>query len=197
VPLYACERCRFTSAAVRPEAAAAHRLDYRDCDGVIRIVFRSGDRSRGQTYELQTATAPAARDGELAEALPAAPARAFALRERLDADETLCVTLLGDLDLAVADRLTAWLAELKAAFCPVRLDRSRLAFIDSTGVRALLAALTDARWTGWRLDVAPEVNPSVERAAQIVGIARVLWPQDPGTRRGVAAPIAPRPHEPA
>lgn len=196
VPLYACERCGFTSAAFRLEAAAAHRLGCPDCDGVIRIVFRSEDRYRGQTYEPQPATAPATGNSGPAEGLPAAPGRVFAMRERLDADETLRLTLLGDLDLAVADRLTARLAELKAAGRPVRLDLSQLVFIDSTGVQALLIALIDARWIGWQLEVAPEVSTSVERAAQIVGIAEVLWPQDRAAGRPDAAPIAPRPHEP-
>ena len=61
---------------------------------------------------------------------------------------------------------------------PVRLDLSELAFIDSSGIQAVIVALTDARWVGWRLEVAPGVSPSVERAAQIVGIAQVLWPAD-------------------
>ena len=191
VPLYACERCGFTSAAFRPEAAAAHRLEYPHCDGVIGIVFRSDDRYRGQTYEPRPATASPTANAEPAQAVPAAPGQVFAMRERLDADETLRLTLLGDLDLAVANRLTARLAELKAAGRAVRLDLSQLAFIDSTGVQALLIALTDARWIGWQLEVAPELSRSVERAAQIVGIAQVLWPQDSATRRSDAAPIAP------
>jgi anti-anti-sigma factor len=96
------------------------------------------------------------------------------------------VTLLGDLDLTAADTLSTRMADLKAAGRPVRLDLSHLAFIDSTGIQALLAALTDARWAGWPLEVAPRVSPSVERAAQIVGIAQVLWPQEPSAPRSDA-----------
>ena len=50
MPLYAFDHCGFTSAAFRTDAAAAHRLEYPDCDGVIRIIFRSDQRSRGPTY---------------------------------------------------------------------------------------------------------------------------------------------------
>ena len=50
VPLYACDLCGLTSVAFRADAAAAHRLEYPDCDSVIRIIFRSDQRSRGPTY---------------------------------------------------------------------------------------------------------------------------------------------------
>jgi len=131
-----CELCGFASAAFRLEAAAAHRREYPDCDGVIRIVFRSDH-----------------------------------------------LTLLGDLDLAVAERLTTRLEELKGGGGPVRLDLSRLAFIDSSGIQAILVALADARWTGWQLDIAPEVSPSVARATQIVGTAPAALHLSPGQVR--------------
>jgi len=190
VPLYACELCGFTSAAFRLEAAAAHRREYPDCDGVIRIVFRSDDRYRGRSYGLQPATPPAAKASRDEREAPAR-SPAFAMREHLDPDETLRLTVLGDLDLAVADRLSARLGELKEGGRPVRLDLSKLAFIDSTGVQALLVALADARWTGWQLEVAQEVSPSVARATQLVGIAHVLWPPDAGPRPSDAAPFSP------
>lgn len=196
MPLYACDHCGFTSAAFRPEAAASHRLEYPECHGVIRIVFRSDERYRGWAYESSAVIPAVAGNSEDGRVLSAAPGRVFAMQERLDGDETVRLTLLGDLDLAVADRLAARLAELKAAGRPVRLDVSQLAFIDSTGVQALLVALTDARWTGWHLEVAPELSPSVERAAQVVGIAQVLWPEASAANRPDRAPVAPR-SEPA
>jgi anti-sigma B factor antagonist len=113
------------------------------------------------------------------------------MREHPDRKGTVRLTLLGDLDLTSAETLSARLAELKTAGQPVRLDLSRLSFIDSSGVQALLAALTDARWTGWQLEVAPKVSPTVERAAQVVGIAQVLWPQDVTPNR--RHPRSPRP----
>jgi anti-anti-sigma factor len=180
VPLYACESCGYTSAAFRPEAARLHRLEYPACDGVMRIIFRSEERYRGELYIPPPASPPAPPTAPEAQARVGKPDRTFAIRETVDHDQALRLTLLGDLDLIAAEALDARLADLKPAARPTRLDLSQLAFIDSSGIQALLLALTGARWTGWRLEVAPEVSPTVERAAQIVGIAQVLWPPDPG-----------------
>jgi anti-anti-sigma factor len=178
VPLYGCDRCGFTSAAFRPEAAAAHRLEYPGCEGAVRIIFRSADRYRGQPHADYVARAIPA-SGSQPDASTTQSERALVLRERVDAHDRLRLILLGDLDVAGADILTARLAELKMADRHVRLDLSQLAFIDSSGIQALIVALIDARWTGWQLEVAPEVSPGVQRAAQITGIAQILWPEDP------------------
>jgi anti-anti-sigma factor len=180
VPLYACERCGYTSAAFRPEAARLHRLEYPDCDGVMRIIFRSEERYRGALYAPPAPPQPATPVSTQDAQPPAGkPDRTFAIRETVDEDQALRLTLLGDLDLTAADALGARLAVLKSAGRPARLDLSKLAFIDSFGIQALLLAVTDARWNGWPLEVAPTVSPSVERATQIVGIAQVLWPPEP------------------
>lgn len=179
MPLYVCERCGYTSAAFRPEAARLHRLEYPDCDGVMRIIFRSEERHRGELYippRASTSPEPPATPEHQAPAPE--PDRTFAIREAVDEDQALRLTLLGDLDLTSAEALTTRLAALKAAGHPCRLDLSQLAFIDSTGIQALLLALTDARWNGWPLEIAPAVSPTVERAARIVGIAQVLWPSE-------------------
>ncbi len=195
MPLYACERCGYTSAAFRPEAARLHRLEYPECDGVMRIIFRSDERYRGEVY-----VAPQPR--ALAEPPPTPggqaptpkPDRTFAVRETVDDDQALRLTLLGDLDLTAAEAFSTRLGELKRLGHPCRLDLSEVAFIDSSGIQALLLALTDARWNGWRLEVAPLVSSSVERAARITGIAQVLWPSGPGpsrTGQATTAPTAP------
>jgi anti-anti-sigma factor len=144
----------------------------------MRMVFRSDDRSRGQTFASRADPPSAGPPQEERQGLPVAGERLFDARERLDDDGTLHLTLLGDLDFSVAEQLSSRLEELKSADRPVRLDLSQLAFIDSSGLQALLLALTNARWIGWQLEVAPELSPSVERAAQIVGIAQVLWPEE-------------------
>jgi anti-anti-sigma factor len=192
VPLYACERCGYTSAAFRPEAARLHRLEYPDCDGVMRIIFRSEERYRGELYIPPRPSAspqpPAAPERQAA---PGKPVPLFALRETTEENQVLRLTLLGDLDLTGAEALSTRLAALKAAGRPCRLDLSQLNFIDSSGIQALLLALTDARWNGWPLEVAPEVSPTVQRAAQIVGIAQVLWPSEPGPSRTDQAATGP------
>ena len=110
---------------------------------------------------------------------------------RLDPDQALRLTLVGDLDLTAAETLSTRLADIKPTGRRTRLDLSQLEFIDSSGIQALLLALTDARWDGWQLEVAPELSPSVQRAAQIVGIAQVLWPQDQGHVRAPQADVRP------
>jgi anti-anti-sigma factor len=158
----------------------------------MRIIFRSEERYRGPLYAAPPAsvatmplTAPAGQ------APAEQPTRIFAMRETVDVDEALRLTLLGDLDLTAAEVFSARLAELKAAGRPTRLDLSRLAFIDSSGIQALLLVLTDARWTGWPLEVAPAVSPTVERAAQVVGIAQVLWPPETEPTRSEPATTRP------
>lgn len=179
MPLYGCDRCGFTSAAFRPEAAAAHRLEYPECEGAVRIIFRSDDRYRAQPHPEVAARATSASDSVEVGASMTQSGRALVVRERVDAPDTLRLILLGDLDVAGAGILTARLAELKVADRHVRLDLSQLAFIDSSGIQALIVALIDARWTGWQLEVAAEVSPGVQRAAEITGIAQILWPEDP------------------
>jgi anti-anti-sigma factor len=184
VPLYACERCGYTSAAFRPEAARLHRLEDPDCDGVMRIIFRSEERYRGELYIPPQASASSEGPATPQAPAPAGkPDRTLAIREAVDEDQALRLTLLGDLDLTAAETFSTHLAELKATGRACRLDLSRVTFIDSSGIQALLLALTDARWSGWRLEVARAVSPSVARAAQIVGIAEVLWPTEPGSSR--------------
>ena len=144
----------------------------------MRIMFRSADRNRGG-YDARDLASPArARDSQVGAAATHS-SRALVVGERLDAGGMVRLTLLGDLDVAGAEALNARLVELKTAGRRVRLDLSRLAFIDSSGIQALIVTLTDARSTGWQLEVAPEVSPSVTRAAEIIGIARILWPADP------------------
>lgn len=179
MPLYACEQCGFTSAAFRPEAAQTHRLENPDCEGVVRIIFRSEDRYRDQAYTTGATSRPAATPStQERQAADEESDRTFAVRESHDPDHAVRLTLVGDFDLTAADVLAPRLAELKATGRRTRLDLSQVAFIDSAGIQALLLALTDARWNGWALEVARELGPTVQRAAEIVGIAQVLWPQD-------------------
>jgi anti-anti-sigma factor len=191
MPLYACNRCGFTSAAFRVDAARTHRLEYPECEGSIQIIFRSDDRSRGMTLSPRRATAHATASTDPQRPPAAERRRAFEMRERLDADATLRLIVCGELDTAVTDRLTERLHELHATGHPVRLDLSQLAFIDSSGVQALLLALTDARSEGWQLEVAREVSPSVQRAGQIMGIRRVLWPDCPAPAALTSQPETP------
>ena len=76
----------------------------------------------------------------------------FAIEETRREGTTVLV-LLGELDLAYADELSARLAELRDRGEPVILDLDRLEFIDSSGLRVLLQAVQDSRAGAWRFAV--------------------------------------------
>jgi anti-anti-sigma factor len=100
------------------------------------------------------------------------------LSERQDADGAVRLTLIGELDLSVTDRLRGRLDQLGRSQRRVRLDLSQLDFIDCSGVRAILNALTDARGKQRALEVDRRVSPNVSRVISLVHIASELWPGD-------------------
>jgi anti-sigma B factor antagonist len=104
----------------------------------------------------------------------------FEIRETADDDGAARVTLVGELDIAVADGVEERLRRLREAGRRVRLDLSQLDFIDSSGVRAIVLGLKHARQGGQVLDVDRQISPTVQRMIEIMGIAPQLWPEDPG-----------------
>ena len=104
----------------------------------------------------------------------------FRIEQRREPDGGFRLTLLGELDLSVADDLETRLQELKRAHASVRLDLSRLSFIDSTGLRVLTLAWLDSdRNNGWRFEVEPDLNPTIRRPLELLGLDRVLWSETP------------------
>lgn len=97
-------------------------------------------------------------------------------RRSADPDGTVRLTLLGEVDIAVAADLEHELAQLEHARLRVRLDLSELRFIDLGGLDTILAALARARRTGWQLEVEPCVNPTVARIVGLTGVDAILWP---------------------
>jgi anti-anti-sigma factor len=110
----------------------------------------------------------------------------FDIRQRDDADGTLRVTLVGELDIAVADRLTDQLGRLRHSRRPVRLDLSELEFIDCRGIGGILTVLADARRERWDFEVDRRVSPGVRRITDVADVASALWPA-PGPRPRVGA----------
>jgi anti-anti-sigma regulatory factor len=53
---------------------------------------------------------------------------------------------------------------------------SRLDFIDSSGVRAVVLGLKRARRDGHELEVDRHVSASVQRLIEMMGIAAQFWP---------------------
>jgi len=97
------------------------------------------------------------------------------VRQRDDADAALRLTLVGEIDMAAADYLTAQIARLTGARRPVRLDLSQLRFIDCGGLDALVRAVVAARDAGCEFEVEPRVSAGVERIFRLAGDAPELW----------------------
>ncbi len=100
----------------------------------------------------------------------------FEMRQRRGVDGVVHLRLLGELDLAVADQLSARFRQLKRAGCRVRLDLSQLGFIDRCGLLAVLCAVSDAQGGRWELVVDREVSTGVRRLIELVGVSSELWP---------------------
>jgi anti-anti-sigma factor len=100
------------------------------------------------------------------------------MRESADLDGALRLTLLGGLDIVVADRVAGRLQSLRASEGPVRLDLSELEFIDCTGLEAIVDELAAARRLGQRLEVDRPVSAPVKRVITFMDVSAVLWPPD-------------------
>jgi anti-anti-sigma factor len=102
----------------------------------------------------------------------------FEIRESAEDDGATRVTLVGELDIAVADGVEERLRRLREDGSRVRLDLSQLEFIDSSGVRAIVLGLKHARQGGHELEVDRHISPTVRRMIEIMGIGPQLWPED-------------------
>jgi anti-anti-sigma factor len=84
------------------------------------------------------------------------------------------VFAVGALDMATASVLEAQLAELReAGFRRLILDLSRLEFMDSTGLRLILAMDAAARGDGFSIAVVPG-PPAVQRVFETTGTVGVV-----------------------
>ena len=102
----------------------------------------------------------------------------FAIEETVDGDGMLSVSLVGDLDLAATDPLTACLEQLLDEGGAVRLDLARLKFIDSPGIRALAGSVEAGRRGGGELfEVKPTVDDRLRRRLERAGVGSILWPR--------------------
>jgi anti-anti-sigma factor len=97
--------------------------------------------------------------------------------ERFDNDGALRLGLVGELDIASADDLALRLRELKKGGYHVKVDLEQLEFIDSSGLRELIGAVSDSRRDGWRLDIGTTLTPQVRSVVELVGVESILWPE--------------------
>jgi len=100
----------------------------------------------------------------------------FEINESIDDDGAVRVSLIGELDIAVADAVEQRLAQLRDDGRPVRIDLSQLDFIDSSGVQTVVLGLKHARKSGHALEVDRHVSSTVERLIDMMGIGQQLWP---------------------
>jgi anti-anti-sigma factor len=102
----------------------------------------------------------------------------FRLLESEAQDGVVLLSLVGELDLAVADQLLGRLQSLVGDGSQVRLDLSRLEFIDSRGLYALIRCVMFAREAdGQPVEVSRDLNGNVKDVIDRSGIASMLWPQ--------------------
>ena len=100
----------------------------------------------------------------------------FRMREVSDDPAAVRLALTGELDLAVADMLGDRLWMLGNAGNAVRLDLSELEFIDSSGLRELIIAVSESRSNGWRIEIDPRMTEQIRRTIELAGVRSCLWP---------------------
>ena len=88
--------------------------------------------------------------------------------EESSSGQWLRLTLTGDLDRFSTPILEARLAPLRVARAPVRLDLSKLGFIDSTGIHLLIQTIGDARMKGWDFALDRDISKPVLRLLKLV-----------------------------
>jgi len=101
----------------------------------------------------------------------------FEIRETVDSDGVVRVALIGELDIAVSDAVEQRLRHHRDDGRPLRLDLSRLDFIDSSGVQTLVLGMKQARQSDCELEVDRNISPSVRRMVEMMGIGSQLWPR--------------------
>lgn len=88
-------------------------------------------------------------------------------------DGRLRLQLTGELDLVSVSLLKNRLERLRAEKQPVRLDLSRLEFMDSAGIHLLISTFNHAREDGWRFEVDPDLSPQVEHLFKLTDLERI------------------------
>ena len=103
------------------------------------------------------------------------PLPTFEIRES-HAGDAVRLSLTDELDIATTPVLEERLTRLRAS--PVRLDLSKLEFIDSTGLHLLVRMVGEARMKRWRLQVEPDVAPQVMHLLKLMHLERIVMDGD-------------------
>jgi anti-sigma B factor antagonist len=97
-------------------------------------------------------------------------------RGATDVGDVHVVSLKGELDVATAEGLADWLVDISGSSLVV--DLSRLTFMDSSGISAMVVAHNRMEAVGDEL-VLTRPHPIVRRALEIVGLANWVAEWDP------------------
>ncbi len=100
----------------------------------------------------------------------------FELWARRDPDGVLRLSVAGELDISVVDALTTELRRHRRDRRQVRLDLSRLEFIDCGGIDLLTSAITDTHAAEWKVEIDRRISRTVSRMLALSGVQARLWP---------------------
>ena len=103
----------------------------------------------------------------------------FWLDERAEEGGGLRLGLVGELDIASASQLEQRLRALAERGDPVILDLGRLQFIDSSGLRELVRAVSEARRDNWNLQLGTTLSPQVRQIIDLLELRELFWPPAP------------------
>ena len=98
----------------------------------------------------------------------------FAIRVAPASDGSVRVKVKGELDLSTSRELDETLRREMEPGRRIVVDLSELAFIDSTGLNTLIAALRASDADGGGLAVSPSLPAQVRRVLEITGLNKVL-----------------------
>lgn len=101
----------------------------------------------------------------------------FWIEQEPDEGDLIRLGLVGELDIAGADKLHDCLQALAEERRPVRLDLRRLQFIDSSGLRELVRAVSDSRRDGWDLELDRTLSPQVSQIIDLLELGKLFWPE--------------------
>jgi anti-sigma B factor antagonist len=91
-----------------------------------------------------------------------------------ETEGTAVVTVSGEVDIATAAAITEAIDEHRAAGRPVLMDLSRVVFMDSTGVRTLIAAAKQSQGQPGQFAIRSSLAPPVQRGLQMMGVLELL-----------------------
>ena len=137
------------------------------------FLFREGRLWRATAHHNAEEARQAARFATTALQDPSQRAPVMTVTEQEREDGSAELALRGELDLASAPQLAAALRRVAQPGRTVRIDLSGLAFMDSTGMRAILEANRDAQRDGWTLRLGHAAE-AVQRVFVMSGIERSL-----------------------